>query len=185
MVLPPHGSKFKWVSCARSRFNCSQAERYATELDAAVNAFREILRQSWTRRAVRTLTITQPAPFFPSLSSSAVTSLRDREWEERERSYHNTAIAELNSLVRKYNAMAPYAVRRPYYTRDTELARAYHECREEILRGVHERSQTPLRFEPKWSTVHDGPQRVGTFLSLWDFILQWLRGLSKRVTKAG
>ncbi|KAG6378585.1 hypothetical protein JVT61DRAFT_12851 [Boletus reticuloceps] len=45
----------------------------------------------------------QTAPLLASLSSSTVTSLRDREWEERERSYHDTAIAELNSLVRKYN----------------------------------------------------------------------------------
>lgn len=152
-----------------------------------MNAFRETLRQSWTRRAIRTLTITQPAPSLLSVSSSTATSLRDREWEERERSYHDTAIAELNSLVRKYNAMAPYAIRRPYYTQDTELAMAYRDCGEDILRGIQERCQTPLRFGPKWSRSvdDDGPRRVGTFLSLWDFILRWLRASSKRLTKAG
>lgn len=62
--------------------------------------------------------------------------------------------------------MAPYAVRRAYYSRETELARAYRDCGEEILRGPDERSQTPLRFETTWSSMDDGPQGVGTFLSL-------------------
>ncbi|KAG1719806.1 hypothetical protein EDB19DRAFT_2030144 [Suillus lakei] len=86
------------------------------ELETAVNSFRDVLRQSWTRRAIRTLMTLQPASTSPSLSLVSVTSLRDREWEEQERSYHVTAVAELNSLVGKYNALAPYSVRRPYYS---------------------------------------------------------------------
>ncbi|KAH7930633.1 hypothetical protein BV22DRAFT_1000059 [Leucogyrophana mollusca] len=114
------------------------------ELESAVNSFREVLRQSWTRRAIRTLTMSQPAALLPSLSVTDITSTRDREWEERERAYHDMAVAELNSLVRKYNGLAPYAVRRPYYSRDAELAKVYEESGEDILRGISERSQEPF-----------------------------------------
>ena len=140
-----------------------QVKRYIIELEATVNAFRETLRRSWTRRAIRTLTMSQPV----SLSSSTVTSLRDREWEERERYYHDAAIAELNSLVRKYNTVAPCAVRRAYYARDTELARAYHDCGEEILRGVDERGQT------RPATTADDAPRPG----LWTRLVHWLGGV--------
>ncbi|KAG1752497.1 uncharacterized protein EDB91DRAFT_1077874 [Suillus paluster] len=109
------------------------------ELETAINTFRDVLKQSWTRRAIRTLTILQPAAMLPSLSLGRVTSLRDREWEDRERSYHDTAVAELNSLVRKYNGLAPYSVRRPYHSREVELAKAYQDCGEDILRGISER----------------------------------------------
>ncbi|KAG2757554.1 hypothetical protein P692DRAFT_20712154 [Suillus brevipes Sb2] len=109
------------------------------ELESAVNSFRDVLRQSWTRRAIRTLTMLQPAAMLPSLSLGSVTSLRDSEWEERERAYHDIAVAELNSLVRKYNALAPYSVRRPYYSREAELAKAYQDCGDDILRGISKR----------------------------------------------
>lgn len=82
----------------------------------------------------------QPAAMLPSLTPGRVTSLRDREWEERERSYHDAAVAELNSLVRKYNGFAPYSVRRLYYSREAELAKVYQDCGEDILHGILERS---------------------------------------------
>ena len=78
---------------------------------------------------------------LPSLTLGRATSLRDREWEERERSYHDAAIAELNSLVRKYNGLAPYSVRRTYYSREAELAKVYQDCGEDILHGISERSR--------------------------------------------
>ncbi|KAF9238797.1 hypothetical protein BU15DRAFT_47243 [Melanogaster broomeanus] len=159
------------------------------ELEAAVNSFREAVRQSWTRRAIRTLTVSQPAALLPSLSLSMITSLRDREWEERERSYHDAAIAELNSLVRKYNAVAPYAVRRPYYARDSELAEVYRDCGEEILRGIAKRSQElPGHPVPRFNTkLFRGDEGVGGGipLRLRDLIIQWLQRLRRRFTKAG
>ena len=59
-------------------------------------------------------------------------NMRDPEWEERERSYHETAIDEVNSLVRKHNAMAPYIARRALYVRNVELERMYKESAKEI-----------------------------------------------------
>ena len=114
------------------------------ELEAAVTAFRTALRRSWVRRAVRILTPTHshlslrgPSPSLPDIRA-----LRDREWETLEKAYHDTALADVNSLVRKYNALAPYAVRRAYYVREVELAKIYHESGEEILR---ERRGDPAR----------------------------------------
>ncbi|KAI6121214.1 hypothetical protein F5141DRAFT_1088691, partial [Pisolithus sp. B1] len=68
------------------------------ELESAVNSFLVTLRRFWTRRAVRMLTVSQSAAKLAGLSLATVTTMRDREWEIRECSYYNTAIAELNSL---------------------------------------------------------------------------------------
>jgi len=62
--------------------------------------------------------------------------LRDPEWEERERSYHENALDEVNSLVRKHNAMAPYIARRALYTLSSELERTYKESAKEIHREL-------------------------------------------------
>jgi DnaJ family protein C protein 28 len=99
------------------------------------------LRRSWVRRAVRVLT--QLPLCGPSLSLADVRALRDAEWETRERAYHDSALAEVNSLVRKYNALAPYAVRRVYYVREVELIKIYHESGEEILLEIEGRLRGP------------------------------------------
>ncbi|KAI6100263.1 hypothetical protein F5141DRAFT_1009706 [Pisolithus sp. B1] len=160
------------------------------ELESAVNSFRETLRQSWTRRAVRMLTVSQSAATLPDLSLAMVTTMRDREWENRECSYHNTAIAELNSLVRKYNAMAPYAVRRPYYVREVELEKAYEDCGEEILRVMREKEEKTSGYSVSISTAKpvpgvDGPVDPGSSFWLPAFILQWIERLWRKFTGSG
>ncbi|KAI6130270.1 hypothetical protein EDD16DRAFT_1700785 [Pisolithus croceorrhizus] len=160
------------------------------ELESAVNSFRETLRQSWTRRAVRMLTVSQSAATLPDLSLATVTTMRDREWENRECSYHNTAIAELNSLVRKYNAMAPYAVRRPYYVREVELERAYADCREEILRAMREKKEKTSGYPVSISKAKpvpsvDGPVDPGSSFWLPALILQWVERLWRKFTGPG
>ncbi|KAI0758078.1 hypothetical protein C8Q74DRAFT_296365 [Fomes fomentarius] len=111
------------------------------ELESAVSTFREILKQSWTRRAIRTLTAMHPASLLPKLTVDDVTVMRDPQWEEKERSYHETALEEVNALVRKYNGLAPYAVRRAYYMRSAELERVYKEAGPDILFGLEERAR--------------------------------------------
>ncbi|KAG1833547.1 hypothetical protein EV424DRAFT_1479781 [Suillus variegatus] len=156
------------------------------ELETAVNSFRDVLRQSWTRRAIRTLTMLQPAAMLPSLSLGSVTSLRDREWEERECSYHDTAIAELNSLVRKYNALAPYSVRRPYYSREAELAKVYQDCGDDILREISERREIHGRsgasppFEVESSVDVDASSSTTNPLRFGDIIRRWFMKLRER-----
>lgn len=50
---------------------------------------------------------------------------RDAEWVARERKFHEVALADLNNVVRRFNIIAPYAVRRPLHSLEAELARTY------------------------------------------------------------
>jgi DnaJ homolog subfamily C member 28 len=155
------------------------------ELEAAVVGFRALLRQSWVRRAVRVLTLTSSSSFsrWSSPSIEDVCALRDREWEARERAYHEAALADVNALVRKYNALAPYAVRRAYYVRDVELRRTYEESGEEILQELRGRQQRPLRESSHGETDDEGELLVvvGEQSSsssperLLDLFWRWLR----------
>lgn len=157
-----------------------------TELESTINAFREILRQSWIRRALRTLTTSHPAALLPSLSLSDATSLRDSEWEGRERAYHEAALGDVNALVRKYNTLAPYAVRRPYYTLRAEVDRVYQECGADILQGIAERVAGTSGLRAGGSTAEDadeagGPSvELGPPLRIRDVIRHWLAKLMGR-----
>ena len=156
------------------------------ELDAAVVAFRATLRRSWVRRAVRMLTLTrsQFSLYGPSPSLADVRSLRDAEWETRERAYHDSALAEVNSLVRKYNALAPYAVRRVYYVREVELTKIYHESGEEILQEIEGRLRgSGARGKSnEWPSEDDEELHMGAstagkvrVIRLRDLFWQWIR----------
>lgn len=86
------------------------------------------------------MTASQPASQLPQLTLVEISALRDAEWEARERAFHDHALDEVNAIVRRYNGLAPYAVRRAYYMRDTELEKAYRDSAEDILRGLAERA---------------------------------------------
>jgi DnaJ family protein C protein 28 len=157
------------------------------ELQAALDTFRSVLKQSWVRRAVRMLTLSRQPPRELSLADAR--ALRDREWEARERAYHESALAEVNTLVRKYNALAPYAVRKVYYVRDVELDRAYEEGAEDIVRELAGRvrgsqagdgnlEDRAVRDEEGDSeqTVMRVQSQEGNVLRLRDLFRQWLRG---------
>ena len=162
------------------------------ELDAALATFRAVLKQSWVRRAVRMLTLSR-RPLY-ELSLADMRALRDSEWEARERAYHESALAEANALVRKYNALAPYAVRRSYYVLDVELGRAYEESGEDILRELGGRLRMRNNSGGAWNpggriddddvdagglaTVTVGGQSTGgrSILRLRDLFWQWFRG---------
>ena len=101
-------------------------------MDSAINSFRRVLRESWSRRVFLVLTTAVPPLPLDRLTVDYIMNMRDSEWEERERSYHETALGEVNSLVRKYNAMAPYIARRALHMRDIELQRLYKESAKEI-----------------------------------------------------
>ncbi|KAJ2915602.1 hypothetical protein MD484_g4799, partial [Candolleomyces efflorescens] len=116
-----------------------------TELDTAVNAFRGVLEESWVRTASRGISSSLYPPGNGTSSSlpslNWVEKYRDRTWEEKEVGYHNAAVGELNSLVRKYNGMAPYPVRRPPYSVDAERERVYKESAEKILEVLRQRGK--------------------------------------------
>jgi hypothetical protein len=112
---------------------------HSVELETAVNTFRELLRQSWVRRAVRLLTMSNPPELLHKVTPGQVKALRDPDWVKKELSYHETAVAELNSVVRKYNGLAPYHFRRSYYSREVEIDRMYETSVEDIMRELRER----------------------------------------------
>ncbi|EJU06672.1 hypothetical protein DACRYDRAFT_44276 [Dacryopinax primogenitus] len=105
------------------------------EVEDALNTFRRIIQESWVRRATRMLTHSQPPNTLRHMSLLAASRYRDAEWERRELGYHTTAIEEINGLIRKYNAMAPYAVRRTYVTREAELQRIFEQSGDEIVKA--------------------------------------------------
>lgn len=89
--------------------------------------------------------------------------LRDSEWEARERAYHETAIAELNSLVRRYNGVAPYTVRRTFLEREAELAQVYRESAEGIVLGVRGRLKSgAVENRPFGVSVSEDEDRYGS-----------------------
>ncbi len=130
------------------------------------------------------LTISQPPALLPRLTTAEVSVLRDSEWETRERAYHDTAIDEINSLVRKYNGMAPYSVRRPYYMRVAELEKAYRDSGEDILHGLAKRMEASQTRG--LAGVTDSDDDIVTPQSglgqnwgppgIWGTIRQWISG---------
>ncbi|GAA5912898.1 hypothetical protein JCM6882_009508 [Rhodosporidiobolus microsporus] len=88
------------------------------ELELALSTFRSNLRTSWTRRALR---IRSSEGLTPAVVREVREGWTDPEWEARERAYHDAALHDLNQLVRKYNVIAPYHVRRPLLTLRGEL----------------------------------------------------------------
>ena len=158
------------------------------ELETAVNTFRDVLRQSWTRRATRMLTLSQPSGLLINLTTEKVSAFRDAEWAARERAYHDTALEEVNSLVRKYNGMAPYAVRRGHYALDVELERAYRDSVDDILNGIAERVKAGATGVSNkgvgWNDEREPTQTSGDAnwapVRIRDIIRQWVGRLFGR-----
>lgn len=161
-----------------------------SELESALTNFRDVVRQSWTRRAIRMITLSQPAPLLRMYTIEKVVAFRDPEWEARERGYHSTALEEVNSLVRKHNGMAPYAVRRGHYALDVELERTYRESAEDILAGITERAKAGAAglssaASSVWDEDERGPAQAGgdsgwTPVRIRDILREWFGSLVKR-----
>ncbi|KAJ3549835.1 hypothetical protein NMY22_g738 [Coprinellus aureogranulatus] len=115
------------------------------ELEEAVNSFRSVLMESWVRTASTSISAELPPPSAtPTLalpSTEWVARYRDRGWESRELGYHTAAMKEINALVRKYNGMAPYPVRRAPYTLEAEREKVYREGVEPIMEALRQRGK--------------------------------------------
>jgi hypothetical protein len=72
-----------------------------------------------------------------------VKPFRDLEWEQLERSYHNTAIENLNSLNRSYNLMAPAIAQKPYFNLDRELKACFADVAPQVADAIKERALAP------------------------------------------
>lgn len=72
-----------------------------------------------------------------------VPPFRDLKWEETERSYHELAIKNLNSITRSYNLMAPDLAKKPYYALDRELRSCFADVAPEVAHAIRERALAP------------------------------------------
>ena len=187
MVLHHLGWSFREVrliSLASASFKSNRS----IELETTVASFRATPRDSWIRRSVRMLVLEYPGQLIRNLTLEQIQRRRDQEWVDREESYHEAAIAELNRIVRKHNGLAPYMARRPYYMRKVEVERLYEDCAEEILQRIRERElETPLldsslSGQSKGLSGSSGSEGhlVGDGV-LGGSFLQWLRVWLRRV----
>jgi hypothetical protein len=110
------------------------------EMRTELDGFRARLRATWIRRATRILSL-QP------LTSSVIEGsgqFRDEDWATRERAYHESAVAGVNSMIRKYNMVAPQSVRMSITSVDAELSLCYKDCENLIKEELKRRSEAGL-----------------------------------------
>lgn len=106
------------------------------EMADEVNTFRARLRGAWIRRATRIISL---HPLTPKIIEASQ-NFRDPEWARRERGFHEASVNAINSLIRKYNMVAPSSVRKAITNIEDELSYCYRDCasliREELERRV-------------------------------------------------
>lgn len=74
---------------------------------------------------------------------ATVPPFRDPDWEKTERSYHETAVKNLNSLTRSYNLMAPAIAQKPYFTLEREIKSCFADVAPQIADAIKERALAP------------------------------------------
>lgn len=72
-----------------------------------------------------------------------VSPFRDPAWEQTERSYHNTAIENLNTITRSYNLMAPAIAQKPYFKLERELKACFADVAPQVADAIKERALAP------------------------------------------
>lgn len=130
-----------------------------------LHSFRSKLVDSFTRRAVRSLTrsgalLSSSGPgtgsqgteadrrsYFTSLAKS----YRDSEWESSERGYHEETIKDINATLRRHNNICPPTARRTMVERGIELNRCYEDSVETIAAGLEEAWLEQTGQKPKAS----------------------------------
>lgn len=142
------------------------------ELETAVETFRQALSDAYVRQKLCVLALEYPDPILLSrLTIEDIKNHKDVEWIEREKSYHDAAVKELNNLVRKYNTFAPYSVRRSLYNREVEVGKLAEGCAEKVFKKLKERDDA-LSYQNQRHSLSKGP-REG-FLVLLQNLVQML-----------
>lgn len=134
------------------------------------------------------LTASKSPSTLLSLTADECRNLRDAEWEKRESGYHDIAISELNAIVKRYNGVAPFPVRKTYFNRAAELQKVYEDGAEEILKGVRRRVADgsvgggPYTTSVGYDEEGEGGQSKGESTvilgepsGLWDIVKSWIR----------
>jgi hypothetical protein len=84
-----------------------------------------------------------PASETPAGDQALPAPLRDPVWEKNESSYLALAVANLNSLTRSYNLMAPELAKKPYFSLERELRSCYADVAPQIAGEIRERARAP------------------------------------------
>jgi hypothetical protein len=71
---------------------------------------------------------------------------RDPEWEAIERPYMELAIANLNSMTRSYNLMAPELAKKPYFSLERELSSCFADVAPHLAAVIKERAAAPPKI---------------------------------------
>ncbi|MCJ1472134.1 hypothetical protein MMC13_000781 [Lambiella insularis] len=91
-------------------------------------------------------TISVPAPNSrPESSIARVFPFRDPDWEKLELPYHTLALANLNSLTRSYNLMAPDLAKKPYFSLPRELRSCFADVASQLPSEITERARKPAK----------------------------------------
>lgn len=122
------------------------------ELESAMATFRNNLLDSHVRAIVRSLITSSyhDQESLAKLTPAELSNLRDSAWENRERSYHEELVKNLNNLIRKMNAQAPQVVRRGLVVLPKELESVRREAGPIIY------SELEKRRDPDWEKKRDG-----------------------------
>lgn len=67
------------------------------------------------------------------------------DWEAAELSYLQLAIANLNSITRSYNLMAPELAKKPYFSLERELDSCYADVAPQLPEAVRDRATRPVQ----------------------------------------
>lgn len=149
-------------------------------LDNHVANFRDILQTSWVRRAARTIPLAKAhdPDYMTRLSVDSLSRMRDKEWEEKERAYHEAAISEINAVVRSYNGVAPFSVRRGLHSREGELERCYATSGNLIIEELEAR-QNNTNYNPKSGEIEAEQMIPHSTVeqSLWTQFMNSIRSL--------
>jgi len=70
---------------------------------------------------------------------------RDPAWLALEKTYMELSIANINSIARAYNLMAPELAKKPYYSLERELNRCYAEIAPQLAETILERASRPAK----------------------------------------
>ena len=157
-------------------------------MNSSITNYRKILRDGWTRRVIRTLTLDRHPSTLVNLPEPYLASIRDAEWESREvkyvhllyrprlqfhqltylygllphHRYHEHLTTDVNALIRKYNASAPYAVRKSYIQLRAELDDCFASSAPFILSEI--RARADGRYEADLGKLGYAPPRRATSL---------------------
>jgi hypothetical protein len=122
-------------------------------------------------------------PAAPATAAPAATApFRDTAWEQAELSYHTLSIANLNSLTRSYNLVAPDLAKKPYFSLERELRACFAEVAPQLADEIRERSLP--RARPALS-AHHRPQGLLEMFSAVRRASSTLYGSSSRSSSSG